>query len=246
MLQYYKSLLENERRSRMFDEFGKEDDNWRPEAPKYRRYIFKAFSILFIAFVFFLIALMVYRLISSKPPASMKEMVWNDAAVAAYGENGEGFEVNHIMCSDSFSDEGMFSVSMITYSPTIKQLQMTVRYNDRVLNYLEEDYPGAKELEGEKYVFVIRDDHDNIYTSYSYTRAERTGYTYRHLIFENVTFEDVNALTLDVYYINDADFSEDARHSMKVYRYDYAVLPYELGKQEAGKYEIFTYDPQNG
>ena len=234
--------------SSMFDEFGKEDDNWRPEVSKFRRYAFKAFSVLFVAFVFFLIGLMVYRLISSKPPASMKEMVWNDTAVAAYNagvENGEGFEVNHILSSDSFSEEGMFSVSMITYSPAIKQLQMTVRINDRVLNYLEDDYPGAKQLEGEKYVFVLRDDHVNVYTSYFYTKAARTGYTYRHLIFEDVVFEDVNALKLDVNYINDADLSEVPRHTMKVYRYDYAVQPYDPGEPKAGKYEIFSYPTQD-
>lgn len=227
----------------MFDEFDKEEENWRPPVSKFRRYAFRTFSVLFVAFVFFLIGLMVFRLASSKPPASMKEMVWNETAAAAYGENGEGFEVKHILSSDSFSKDGMFSVSMITYSPTINQLQMTVRYNNRVTNYLEQDYPEAGKLDGnnEKYVFVLRDDRENVYTGYYYTKTSRFGYTYRHLIFEGVTFEDVNLIELDVYYVNDVDLSEDARHTMKVYRYNYASQPYDPGAPAPGKYQIFSY-----
>lgn len=214
----------------MFDEFGKEDDQWRPEAPKYQRVLFQSFRILFIGFVFFLIALMVIRLLSSKSPASMKTMIWNDVAKDAYSAMGEEFTVEHILSSDSFSEDSMFSVDMITYAPSIGQLQFTVRYNNRVERYLENDYPGATAAvgDGETYVFVLKDNLGNVYTDYTYTKDSRSGYTYRHLIFDNVSVEDVTEITVHVYYIGDARIEGDGRHIMYAYRSNFAKNPYKL------------------
>ncbi len=214
----------------MFDEFGKEDDQWRPEVPKYQKILFQGFRILFIGFVFFLIALMLIRLFSSKSPASMKTMIWNDVARDAYASEGDAFTVNRILSSDSFSEDSMFSVDMITYAPSIGQLQFTVRYNNRVSRYLENDYPGAMAAtgNGETYVFVLKDNLGNVYTDYSYTKDERSGYTYRHLIFENVTVEDVTEIKVHVYYIGDARTDGDGRHIMYAYRSNFAQNPYKL------------------
>ncbi len=230
----------------MFDEFGKEDDQWRPEAPKYQRVLFQGFRILFIGFVFFLIALMVIRLISSKSPASMKTMIWNDTARDAYSAMGEEFKVERIMSSDSFSEDSMFSVDMITYAPSIGQLQFTVRYNNRVSRYLEKDYPNsaANTSSGETYVFVLKDNLGNVYTDYTYTKDSRSGYTYRHLIFENVSVEDVTEIKVHVYYIGDAHIENDGRHVMYAYRSNFAKNPYALpdpAKQLAVIYDMPKY-----
>lgn len=214
----------------MFDEFEKEDDQWRPEIPKYRKVLFQGFRVLFIGFVFFLIALMVIRLFSSKAPSSMKTMVWNDVARDAYNAQGDGFTVDRILSSDSFSKDSMFSVDMITYAPSIGQLQFTVRYNDRVSKYLENDYPGASAAvgDGETYVFVLKDNLGNVYTEYSYTKDARFGYTYRHLIFENVTVEDVTEIKLHVYYVGDVQIENDGRHVIYAYRSNFATEAYKL------------------
>ncbi len=227
----------------MFDEFGKEDDQWRPEVPKYRRVLFQVFRVLFIGFVFFLIALMVVRLFSSKPPSSMKTMVWNKAAKNAYAELGDAFTVERVLSSDSFSDDSMFSVDMITYAKSIGQLQFTVRYNNRVSRYLENDYPGAAAAtEGkETYVFVLKDNLGNVYTDYSYTKDSRSGYTYRHLIFDNVTTEDVTEIKLHVYYVGDANIENDGRHIMYAYRSDFSRLEYKLPDQNKTSSPIYAY-----
>lgn len=233
-LRYGRSISDRSKRKggkiEMFDEFGKEDDQWRPEIPKYRRVLFQIFRVLFVGFVFFLIALMVVRLISSKPPASMKKMIWNDTARAAYAEMGDDFKVERILSSDSFSKDSMFSVDMITYAESIGQLQFTVRYNDRVLRYLEQDYPGATEATKgtETYVFVLKDNLGNVYTDYEYVSDARSGYTYRHLIFDNVTIEDVTEIKLHVYYAGDVQTEIDGRHVLYAFRSDFARSEYLL------------------
>ncbi len=221
----------------MFDEFGKEDDNWRPEDPKYKKVLKKIPGILFTVFAFSIIGIMVIRLITSKPPKSMKEMIWTESTVSAYEQAGEAFKVEHILCSDSFSDDGMFSVSQITYCETAKQLQVTLRYNDRSMAYLLEDYPEADKAP-ETYRFTLRDDKDVRYTSYLYSSDAKNGYTYRHLIFDGVTLTNVSAVYLDVYYSGDFKPAEKARHTLYVYRYDFAREPYETGEPTLGKYEL--------
>ena len=221
----------------MFDEFGYEEDQWRPDKSKIRKIGYKVFAISFVIFVFFLIGLMTTRLFMSKPPASMKEMVWTEDAIKAYNENGNKLSIKHILCSDSFDESRMFSVSTITYCEQIKELQVTVRYNDRVLSYLEEEYPGASE-KPETYIFTLFDNFENRYNEYKYTVDHRSGYTYRHLIFSNISLEDVSKLYIGVYYIDDVNFLEDPRHKMYVFKYDFDVLDYTLPKVDAEKYVI--------
>ncbi len=221
----------------MFDEFDKEDDNWRPEDPKCIKVLKKLPGILFTIFVFSLIAFIVFRLVISKPPKSMKEMIWTEATLSAYEQAGNDFKVEHILCSDSFSEDGMFSVSQITYCKAASQLQVTLRYNDRSMAYLTKDYPDA-ESAAETYRFLLRNDKNVRYTSYLYSSDAKNGYTYRHLIFDGVSLTDVSAMYLDVYYSGDYQPTEKARHTLYVYRYDFSTEEYDAGKPELGKYEL--------
>lgn len=218
----------------MFDEFGKEDDSWRPEIPKYRKILKKTFSVFFICFVFGLIALMSVRLISSKPPRSMKKMVFNEITLNGYNTYGEDLKVEHILASESFNnddraEDSMFSVSMITYAPQIEQLQVTVRYNKRALNYLKAEYPEAEDITGEYYTFALLDNNGVKYTSYSYAETSKTGYEYRRLVFDNVSLTDVSEMKLHVYYAG-AENKAVPRHTLYVYRYDFAINSYKVGK----------------
>lgn len=231
----------------MFDEFGKEDDQWRPEVPLYRKIIKKAFSVFFVCFVFGLIALMSARLIMSKPPSSMKKMIYNEITENGYNTYGEDFTVQHILASESFNKDGMpedsmFSVSMITYAPQIRQLQVTLRYNNRALNYLKAEYPDAGNVDGEIYTFALRDNHGVKYSAYSFTKAEKTGYTYRRLVFDNVELTDVSEMKLLVFY-SGQESKENPRHTLYVYRYDFAKNDYDYGRPPKERTELFAYNP---
>lgn len=212
----------------MHNEFEHEDDDWRPEKPKLVRVIGKIFKIAVLCFVVGIILLVTVRLIRSYSPRSMKEMVWNGSALEAYLTDSDNFEVRYYSSTDSFSDDNMFSISQITYIPSIGQYQATVRYNKRVLNYLRADY-GIDELpEGEVYVFMLRDNHGNVYKDYEYTSVSRSDYEYRHVIFDGVSMDDVTFLTLEAYYIGDVS-SGKARAEMYMYRYDYPDSEYFYG-----------------
>lgn len=204
----------------MFDEFGKEDDQWRPDEAKAVKIIKKVLAWGFTAFAFLFIGFLVLRMFMSNPPSKMERVVWNEPLLAAYNESaakGEKLEILQIPTSNAFSEEGMFSLYTVTYAPSIKQLQFTVRYNNRIMNYLVKDYPEADKITGEVYTFsleVKRGEGTELLTGYTYTAQERFGYTYRRLIFENVELEGVTNATVNVAYVGAPN---QVRHSISVY-----------------------------
>ena len=116
----------------------------------------------------------------------------------------ENASTNDGLDAKTDGEDGMFSIYTIVYIPQAKQLQFTVRINNRALNYLSEDYPEALEMdknEQELYTYsllVRREEEASTVNSYSYTCAERFGYTYRRLIFENIDLEGVTSIKLNV------------------------------------------------
>lgn len=212
----------------MHNEFEHEDDNWRPEKSKTRKFLEKFLSIGFVIFVFAIIGFMCIRLAQSKPPKSMKEMVWTENAVTAYNADPEGFTVTHYPSIDSFSENNMYSINQITYAESIEELQATVRYNERTLKYLMSEKGIDTLPEGEIFVFKLRDNFGRTYTDYSYTADAKSGYGYRHVIFDGVSMEDVTLLTLEIYYIGDVGEKETAVAELIAYRHDYSKKVYFL------------------
>lgn len=210
----------------MHNEFEHEDDNWRPEKSKLRKFLEKFFAVGFVVFVFAILGFLGIRLALSKPPASMKTMIWTENAVALYESDPESFKVTHYPSTDSFSDNNMYSINQITYTSGIGQLQATVRYNERTLKYLMQD-KGLESLpEGEIFVFKLRDNFGRVYTDYTYTIDAKSGYGYRHVIFDGVDMEDVTLLNLEIYYVGDVGEKETAVATLIAYRYDYSAQYY--------------------
>ena len=212
----------------MHNEFEHEDDNWRPEKSKLRKFLEKFFAVGFVVFVFAILGFLGLRLIQSKPPESMKNMIWTENAVALYESAPDSFKVTHYPSTDSFSEDNMYSISQITYTDGIGQLQATVRYNERALKYMMRE-KGVETLpEGEIFVFKLRDNFGKLYNEYTYTVAQKNGYGYRHVIFDGVDMEDVTQLTLEIYYIGDVGEKETAVAELIAYRYDYSPRIYFL------------------
>ena len=82
--------------------------------------------------------------------------------------------------------------------------------------------------EGEIFVFKLRDNFGRIYSDYTYTEAARSGYGYRHVIFDGVDMDDVTLVTLEIYYIGDVGEKETAVAELIAYRYDYSPRVYFL------------------
>ena len=217
----------------MHNEFENEDDNWRPEKSKIRKILERSFSVGFVVLVFAVIGFMCLRLILSKPPKTMRQFLWTESAVAAYEESDGKMKITKYPSTDSFSEDSMYSISQITYVEPIGQFQATVRYNLRALEHLKENKGVDIFPEGEIFVFLLRDNFGKVYSEYLYTQTEKSGYGYRHVIFDGVSMTDITTITLEIYYIGDVGDKESAVAELYMYRYDYAP-------------QIYYYDPPKG
>ena len=217
----------------MHNEFENEDDNWRPDKSKFRKIVERSLSVGFVVFVFAVIGFMCLRLILSKPPADMRTVVWTESAIAAYQSAEGGLKITKYPSTDSFSENNMYAISQITYTEAIGQFQATVRYNHRALDYIKSDTGLAELPEGEIFVFLLRDNHGAVYSDYQYTSTDKSGYGYRHVVFDGVSMDDVTTLSLEVYYIGNAGDPDNAVAELYMYRYDYAP-------------QAYYYDPPKG
>jgi hypothetical protein len=220
----------------MFDEWGKEDDQWRPDEAKWWKITKKSLKWFFSAFVFVFIGFLVLRMCLSEPPSEMEEPIWNEKLFSAYTEaknNGTELEMLQIPTSNAFSDEGMFSLYTVTYTPSVNQLQLTLRYNNRAYGYLVQEYPEAQAIidaGGQVYDFsltVQREEGEQLLSSYGYITKEQFGYTFYRFVFDDIDLTGVSRITLNVAYVG---AKIDPRHTISVYNYTthktVADLPY--------------------
>jgi hypothetical protein len=238
----------------MYNEFEKEDDSWRPPQKKWWVITKKVLGYTVIALALAFIAFLIVRMIISKPPKGITELVWTDKAFEAYTsakESGSKLAVLQISSSDSFdkgdgdenkSDDmasAMTSIYATYYIPAVNEIQFTVRFNDRLVNYLEKDYPEARKMfeDGkELYSFVLTfeyEDEKRQVTDYRFIKDEKAGYTYRRLVFdigEGVEIEKVSTMSVEVYYVGNM---ADVRHKMFVYKSTFGRLEYDYDVPKA-------------
>lgn len=214
----------------MYNEFEKDEDNWRPDPPKWTVITKKALSYAFGIFVVAIIGFLVVRMLLSQPPRAMKQAVWNDTLYTAYQTEGNALKLDQISTPSSFSESSMMSVYTILYCPSVKQLQVTVRFNDRLFDYLAEDYPEVKDMmeRGEDlYVFNLTyRANDTLVTvkDHSFVKDEKGGYTYYRLIFENITLEGVANMTVNACYVGRPNTPEE---SVTIYSTGYGTIPFD-------------------
>lgn len=238
----------------MYNEFEKEEESWRPPQKKWWVITKKVLGYTVIALALAFILILVIRMITSKPPKSMTRLVWTDEAFAmlnAEKENGSKLQVFKINSSDSFdkgdgdedkSDDmasAMTSVYETFYIPETHELQFTVRYNERLVNYLEKDHPEAREIfdnGGELYSFVLTfeyEDEKKTVTEYRYLKDRKAGYSYRRLVFkldDSIELEKVSTMSVEMYYVSDPT---DVRHKMFVYKSTFAMISYDYDLPKA-------------
>lgn len=189
------------------------------------------------------LAILFFRMFSMRDPKIIKEYIWDNSAITEYNKlaNKEDFKIyKYSLGSYRYYDEsqskevmgnvpefnqdranskyhGTFRASNIFYTENTKKLQIALRYNNVAEKNLIEDYSLARLPDGESFVFTLTDKSGNVYKEYSFTKAEKSVYNYRMLVFEDIDLSAAEELTLNIYFINDVDFTKNAYISMVIY-----------------------------
>lgn len=190
--------------------------------PKQHGPVFKVFRGICLFFVALFCVFLAARMhINNNVPADAKQLLWDEQAYAAYTADPGSVKIyDHPLGSyihpvsgddvirNTMTADAYFSFSDVCYSPSLSQVQLTLRYNVSTVDYLMADYELTEEPEGELFVFALEDGAGNRYYDYSYTAHEKSflgnkRYNYRRLLFRGVDAQSADTLTLRIYYVGD-------------------------------------------
>lgn len=237
------------------------------------RGIAAALKWLAIALILFVFGTMLWRIFAmERIPEDMTALLVNDATVAAYEQGDGALEIFTQEDLDRITTNerayGYFWVDQVLIIPEAKQVQVLVKYNDSTLPKIEADYELApKTLSREDQIIdltlcVIKDATPNdpednekesaqtktrIAASAEPVSGAQDVYNYRKFIFDGVELtDDVLALTVDFYYIDDVDYEKEPYGTLYVYYYLAENTPVALSKNDIQALQSYEKTPENG
>ncbi len=208
---------------------------------------------LFSLFVFSVCALLIWRVFfSTKEPDSIKDLYVNEALAAAYEAQGGDLEMkyqNQLSMTYTEDNAGYFGISQYVIIPEANQIQIVLRYNDKTLKHLKEDFdlPEIPEKGEELLDLTLRqiidltpdnaEDNEDL-SKLSITRHKPSKvitdttalYTYHRIVFDGVEIdeEDVSSIVLDIYFKDAVDYEESAYGALLIYDNTAAWFDYKL------------------
>lgn len=171
----------------------------------------KLFKILFWTFIITVNALILWRIFSSGEPKFSKTYIWTQQAIDEYKASEDDFKVYNISkkatITEDITGNGSFSVMSTYYTPSAKQVQFTLCYNNSTLKYLKERYNLSETPKGEVFVCTLTDNNGHMYTEYDFLTHSKNLYNYRRIVFPDIETEGLTSLTLKIYYAQDVLYS---------------------------------------
>ncbi|MBE6686037.1 MAG: hypothetical protein E7591_02285 [Ruminococcaceae bacterium] len=152
-------------------------------------------------------ALCIFVLIMSivDSDGDISDIIWNEKAVEALTDNPGSFTVEYYKAYEDhyFTEDGFFSVSKIRYMPTVKQWQMTIRYNKSTLERLSEDLEREIDRENDVFAFALKDNEGKLYTDFEYKKTVKGRYTYYRVIFDDISVRTLEELNICIWFSED-------------------------------------------
>ena len=202
-----------------------EEEQWKNKSTVKKIFSFRMFKLVIkvvcVAIIVAIYAILAYRLATGlNVPKKATGIIWTEKARAAYETSGEGLKIYTEEQDDTIGKDGRFSVYGVKLIPEIDEVQLTVRYNRSTVKALVEQTESAYTDEAERaaalsliddepFVFILRDNENNVYTNYAATSYTEGLYTYVTLAFEDVKlFNTVTAPASDGYFSPDGEYTD--------------------------------------
>ncbi|NLK39011.1 MAG: hypothetical protein GX303_02015 [Clostridiales bacterium] len=191
-----------------------------------------SFIILLIA-IFALIFTRIY--IFSYYPKLMKSFIWNNAVESALGNEttGEVFTYKPPTAYDNAKSSNFFC-DYIMIVPKAGQLQITVRANKSLMPKFAEvfELDSIPEYHDITFDFSLVDNDGNHYPLSFKKQDSAYMYYYERLVFDEIPFDDIDSLYLEIYTGENPDYSDNPFTSLYVYDKQVPRKDYKLSKSE--------------
>lgn len=178
-------------------------------------------KIIVISIMYILIGLFIFRCCFASNQSTLNDLLPTEALTAASADGVIPEMLTHDIVTE-ISQDGNIACYAFVYIPEIREVQVTVRYNDSI--YERQSLPVDTQ-----FTFRLTD---------SDTKAEVTGeslaskkiwmYTYHRLVFRDVSISDTNDLLLQMY-------AEDKAVAVDVIHYkdqNMVLKPYKISGNE--------------
>lgn len=214
------------------------------------KFIFRAICGIFIAAV---VGVLLWRMISSGDPDSMKALMDNEKLSAAYDEKGESIYAFTQDGLDNITrteyNYGYFSVSQVVFIDDAEQLQFVMRYNESTLKKIASSLDLEKEdRDNDAFSVTVtvmhdltpnnKDDNSSEYidavkrVQYTKTISQKDRknlYNYEKFVFDDIKItDDVIAVYVDIFYDKDVK----SQGTLLIYDSVYPKETYKLTKKD--------------
>ena len=176
----------------------------------------KIIKYLFILLIIAVYALILGRILLSKPTGVMKSYVYTQTSVEQINASPDNLELLTQQITKKIDDNGYYHISDFVYVPRIGELQFTLRYNNSTVDALKTFYPDFVRA-GETFVCTLSDKNGNVYDEYKFISSSNIIYNFRRIVFEGVDFDNAGTLYLNIYYVSDISESSPMHVSFLLY-----------------------------
>lgn len=183
-----------------------------------------------VAMIFFVVGLLFARMYTiNNYPKAAEGVIRTETLASAYADGTlSGVKWEPAVPYDNNKSSNFFSHQPLYFAEQ-KTLIVTIRYNDSLLDKMNEQFGYTGDAESLPLsVSLYADGHEHIRpTTYTYLHANAL-YSYRRYVFEGVTLDDYEYLYLDVCYGDYAADGETPFTSLEIYSPRCTPVPYKL------------------
>lgn len=149
------------------------------------------FSCLFFAVFIFVMSSFIIRSCKMSDADIADDVIFNEASANVYKNDPNNFKVFVYDLEKRFESvdaNQLLQLKYHYYIPSVKQTQITIKYNS---SYAK---PAAKDFV--PFEIYLKDHNGDILDDYFYEYAEKDGYCYLRVAFNNVVYTDDSEYTL--------------------------------------------------
>ncbi len=202
----------------------------------------KCIKYLLLALVVLVYGVSLFRIQTSKAPATLRDWIWCDNAITQYQtapasftlfsqEQEEDISESKVKMTDENGNQKVlsfvFATSHIQFSPSANQFQVTARYNESMEEPLKKLFNLPTLPSGEWFTFALEDQDGNLYPVSYVLSGERNVNQFRRLVFCDVPMNETKELSLLVCYAHHVDFTKPL-FELNVYRSAMVSEPMEI------------------
>ena len=160
-------------------------------------------SRVVVGIAVFIILILIYFLIDARPPEGVRDILVNETLASA---DDPTVWYQKRFDQPYYIEGSRFAVNCVRYIKPVNQWQITVQANISVFREFAEKR-GISPVPDDfsDFRFRLYDDCGREYTEYDYADFAKSRHRYRRLVFNSVSGNGVNELTVDIYYKEEND-----------------------------------------